>query len=79
MPAYICKGFFYWIGSDRETKRHFILTSLAFFGILYLRRSCESRESVVILMEVVREIRVGVGDDMELACLWNLVFVTVVR
>ena len=47
----ICKDFFYWMGFDWEAKRHFLT---AFFdkpglsyGILYLRRSYESRESGV--------------------------------
>ena len=40
-----------WMGFDREAKRHF-LTDFSvkpglFCGILYLRRSYESRESVV--------------------------------
>ena len=48
---YIKRIFLDWMGFDREAKRHF-LTALSdkpslFCGIVYLRRSYESRESVV--------------------------------
>ena len=49
---YICEEFFLdRVGFDREAKRHF-LTAFSdkpdlFLGILYLRRSYETRESVV--------------------------------
>ena len=79
------QGFFLdWMGFDREAKRHF-LTAFPdkpglFCGILYLRRSYESRESVVYQWKSSDRCKLESSRMTWGWPLWrNLVFATVVR